>query len=60
MVYVYSMIRTQVYLPQYQIKYLKDLARANQTTMSEEIRKAIGLVNKIVKKKNLKLLKPPR
>ncbi|MBI2326240.1 hypothetical protein HYU91_02520 [Candidatus Collierbacteria bacterium] len=48
------MIRTQVYLPQYQIKFLKDLAHVNETTMSEELRKAIEHVRNIPKKKKSK------
>lgn len=43
------MIRTQVYLPQSQIKYLKDLAHANRTTMSEELRKKLNLTVKVKK-----------
>ncbi len=49
------MIRTQVYLPQSQIKYLKDLARANETSMSEELRKSLEVVRHALKKKKTKL-----
>ena len=41
------MIRTQVYLPQTQIKFLKDLARANETTMSEELRKSLDTIRRV-------------
>jgi len=43
------MIRTQVYLPKYQIDYLKLLAGKNNTTMSDELRKKIDLTLKIGK-----------
>ncbi len=35
------MIRTQVYLPKSDIDFLKRLARNNNSTMSDELRKAI-------------------
>lgn len=35
------MIRTQVYLPRTDIDYLKNLAMANKSTMSGELRKVI-------------------
>lgn len=48
------MIRTQVYLPQTDIDFLKDLARANRSTMSEEIRKSLNVVRNVTKNKNKK------
>lgn len=44
------MIRTQVYLPQYQIKFLKDLALTNETTMSEELRKSLDAIRRVKSK----------
>lgn len=43
------MIRTQVYLPQYQIDHLKLLAGKNKTTMSDELRKRLDLTLNIRK-----------
>lgn len=43
------MIRTQVYLPQYQIEHLKFLAGRNNTTMSDELRKRLDLTIKTKK-----------
>lgn len=51
MVYVYVMIRTQVYLPQYQINHLKVLASRNSTTMSDELRKKLDFTIKTKKAK---------
>lgn len=45
------MIRTQVYLPQYQIEHLKFLAGQNRTTMSDELRKRLDLTIKTEKVK---------
>ncbi len=45
------MIRTQVYLPQYQIKHLKFLASRNSTTMSDELRKKLDFTIKTKKAK---------
>lgn len=49
------MIRTQVYLSKTDIDFLKDLARANKSTMSEELRKSLEAVKHISKKKKAKL-----
>ena len=49
------MIRTQVYLPKTDIDFLKDLARANKSTMSEELRKSLLVVRSASKKKKVKL-----
>ena len=38
------MIRTQVYLPKTDINFLKDLALANKSTMSNELRRVISIV----------------
>ena len=43
------MIRTQVYLPQYQIEHLKLLAGRNSTTMSDELRKKLDFTIKTKK-----------
>jgi hypothetical protein len=55
------MIRTQVYLPEDDIDFLKGLARVNKSTMSDELRKAIYVIKADVvdKKENYaqKLLK---
>ena len=45
------MIRTQVYLPQYQIDHLKFLASRNSTTMSDELRKKLDFTIKAKKAK---------
>lgn len=45
------MIRTQVYLPQYQIEHLKFLAGQNRSTMSDELRKKLDLTIKTEKVK---------
>lgn len=49
------MIRTQVYLPKTDIDFLKDLARANKSTMSEELRKSLLMIRSASKKKKAKL-----
>ena len=49
------MIRTQVYLPKTDIDFLKDLARANKSTMSGELRKFLLVARSVSKKKKMKL-----
>lgn len=48
------MVRTQIYLPQEQHKYLKLLALQNKTTVSELIRQTINQIHplKKIKKKS--------
>jgi len=49
------MIRTQVYLPQSQINYLKDLALTNKTSISEELRMALDESKSIKKETKRKI-----
>ena len=44
------MIRTQVYLPKTDIDFLKELARANKSTMSEELRRSLNKIKQIKSK----------
>ena len=46
------MIRTQVYLPQADINYLKELSRMNKSTMSNELRKVIKIAKSKLIDKN--------
>ena len=46
------MIRTQVYLPQTDINYLKELSRMNKSTMSNELRKVIKIAKSKLIDKN--------